>query len=105
MNIDMTAPILGLDGSTLDDAQGGKITLRTVVQGALLAVTQQDQNMDGSRKAKLFTLALAANADAVDWTVEDIALVKERIGLVSTPLAVGRAYELLDPPATDAPSI
>lgn len=101
MKIDMTAPILGLDGKVLDDGAGGQVLLRTVVQGALLATAQGDQGMDGAKKARMFGLALSANSNSVDWPVEDIALVKDRIGRVSTPLAVGRAYELLDPPADD----
>lgn len=99
MLVDTNAPILGLDGRPLEVA-GDVVTLRTIIQGALLATLPEDSKMPGARKAELFRLALAANADSVDWKAEDVALIKDRIGQVSTPLAVGRAYELIDPPAS-----
>ena len=97
MKIDMTAPILDISGEPLS-SEGNPVILRTIVQAALLATTAADANLDGAKKARMFTLAMEANKDAAEFKIEDIALIKERIGMVSTPLAVGRSYELLDPP-------
>lgn len=102
MKIDVTAPILGLDGLPLPSENGTTATLRTLIHGALLNALPDDAKMlDGTKKAHLFTLALKANEDVIDLKAEDITLIKQRIGMAYPPLAVGRAYEILDPPAKD----
>lgn len=95
VKINMHAPILALDGQAVLDGDR-PVTLRTIVQGALLASLPEDSALSGDEKARMFRLALEANEPLVDWKVEDVALVKARVGVASTPLAVGRAYEQLD---------
>jgi hypothetical protein len=100
MLINMNSPILGIDGIPVTQGEPPEpVLLRSVVQGALLASVPEDRAMDGQTKARMFKLAMDANAETVEWTVEDVATVKQRVGMVAVPLAVGRAYELLDPPA------
>lgn len=99
MKIDMTAPILDIKGEQIVGEDGVAFVLRTIVQGGLLANIQGDANLSGVDKARMFTLALAANEDIVDWKAEDIAFVKDRIAKVSSPLGVGRAFALLETPA------
>lgn len=99
MRINMTSPIMDLDDKPLMGSDEKEATLREVVQGALLAQLPDDQNVSGGFKAKLFNLAMKVKKDNPDLTAEEIALIKERIGVACLPLVVGRAYELLDPPA------
>lgn len=94
MKIDMTSPILDISGVPVKD-----VTLRTIVQTALLTTTQADVSLPGEKKARMFSLAIEANKDKPNFSVEDLQLIKERVGMVATPLAVGRAFEILDPPA------
>lgn len=96
MKVDMTAPILDLQGAPIV-AKEGAINLRLIVQQALMETLKSDQSATGADKVRLFDMAMRSNADAVDFTVEEMATIKARIGELMTPLIVGRAYALLDP--------
>lgn len=96
MKIDLTAQILDLKGEALDPP----MTLRDVCTMALLSTLRDDDKLNGPQKADLFALALRmVDATEVDLKVEDVALLKDRIGRGYPPITVGRAYALLDPPA------
>jgi hypothetical protein len=67
---------------------------------ALCGVLRGDEGLGGAEKAKLFALALRImQEDAPDLEIEDRSVVKERIGRAFAPLIVGRAFEMIDPPA------
>lgn len=95
MKLEMNKAIAGLDGRQLQN-EGVGMDLRSVVQSSLLAEIEGDRELDGQAKAKLWRLALDANNDSVEWPVEDVALVKGRIGKGYGPLVVGPAFQLLD---------
>lgn len=101
MQFDMTQPIRLLDGSPAMQKRGDvmePVTLRSVIQEALLITLAGDDKLAGAAKAKHFQLALRVQAsDTVDLSVEDRAMLKDRIGRAFPPLTVGRAYEMLDP--------
>lgn len=89
-SINFKAPITDLDGKQVDGA-----TLGSVCTAALLAPNQQDS---AETKGKLFDLALAIHGkEAADLKVEDVAMLKERVGKCYPPLVVGRTWQLLDP--------
>lgn len=96
MIIDMNATINDLKNQPVIGDGNKPVLLRDVVQGALLATLKNDENISGVKKAKFFSLAMLCNQDEVDLKADDIVLIKERVGIAATPLAVGRAYELLD---------
>lgn len=57
----------------------------------------EEQNVPGDEKFKRFKLAeRIADGGIQDVTVEDIALIKRRIGLTCQPIVVGPAFELLE---------
>lgn len=96
MKIDVTQSILGLDGKPVSE----DATLRKVCTESLLGVMKGDDAMGGADKAKLFSLAMQIEQeDAPDLSIEDWGKIKDRIGRGFAPLIVGRAYELIDPPA------
>lgn len=98
MKIDVTRCITDLEGNTIEGA-----TLRRIVCDALMGEIVGDDKLPGERKASMFALALrVSQEDAPDLKAEEIALIKERVGKACRTLAVGRAYELLDPPALQA---
>ena len=73
------------------------ITLQAICVNVLLASTQKDANISGAEKLERFNLASKIQAnDSVDLTAEEITLVKKRIGEISVPLVIGKAYELLE---------
>ena len=89
--------LLDLEGEPLKDQQGAAVTLQNASVNALLGQTQ-DENPDGTEKAKRFVLAMKIHnvKEPVDVTAEEVALIKKLIGKIFTPLVVGRAYELLE---------
>jgi hypothetical protein len=98
--VDFSAHILGLDGQPVM-RDGKPVTFRAVSQAALIEVqVAADANMPAGQKADYFRIAMLANADRVEMHVDDVSLLKARIEQVMTPLVVGRARELLDPPVS-----
>lgn len=103
--IDFTAPLLRLDGKPMraSDAKDAPVmTLGDAAVGALEAVTEEDRNTAGIDKFKRDQLArkVFEKRDAV-LTVEEIALIKDRIGKVYAPSVIGAAWPMLDPSLID----
>lgn len=102
MKVDFTAAIRDLDGEQINE-NGKPITLGTLSINALLATLPdaraQPEQMDGTEKVRLATLAQAIHLTPkiIDLEAEQIALLKERIGRAYQPLAVKQAWDLLDP--------
>jgi len=97
MKINFNQPIKQLDGKVVKDSTG-ELTLKSIAIGALSNIGQ-DENPSAEEKVKWYDLTLKIyNAKGeLDVSVEDVALLKARIGKGFVPLVVGRAYEMLDP--------
>lgn len=97
MRRDFTLPICNLNGEPINE-DGKPVTLCTVALSALLASFPDEQSLSGAEKVNRMQLALKINKRPreVDLTVEQLALLKTLIGKGFGPLAVGRAYELLE---------
>ena len=105
MQIDFSQVLNGFDGTPLrqikvEGQPPEAITLRDAAVEALNRPEPREQ-IDEVEKLKRFTLSLkvyGSRGDGADLTVEDIALIKQRIGKIFPPIVVGRSFELLDPP-------
>lgn len=101
MKIDFNSELTSLDGSALIDG-GSPITLKKVAIEALLGVMDdggRPERMLAEQKVRYALLAqsiFSAN-EPLDLQVEDIAVIKDRIGRAYAPLIVMRAWALLDP--------
>lgn len=95
--MDLTKPLLDLDGNSFPD----QATHKTVLIGALLNTLKGDEHMNGEQKLKLYTLSMKINDTAAECrlSAEDVVLLKDRVGRAFPPLVVGRVFELLDPAA------
>lgn len=101
--IDFTQPVLDLDGKPMlrpevnDPKKTTPITLTDIAVQALLSVTESDKNMTGAQKFDLAELAhkIYKNKTAA-LTIDERKLLKDRIGLVETPLVVGAVWPMLD---------
>lgn len=112
MNIDMTQPIVDRDGKPLPvvlrgehgqmiaDPLGAIITLSHVCVTAAEAQLPVDQNKGWREKHELGRLADKAVNDSAHFSAEEVAILKERIGLVYGAYVVRRAIDMLDPPAS-----
>lgn len=96
MRRDFSLSILDLDGKEIEEG-GKKVTLCTVALSALLT-TVPGESITGQDKADRMQLAMKINKRPreVDLTAEQMAMIKRLIGATFGPLAVGRAYELLE---------
>jgi len=71
--------------------------LSDVCMNALLS---PDDEKEADEKVKRYRLAVkCSNGADPDLSVEEVALLKKLIGRVYPPLIVGKAYDLIDPPA------
>jgi hypothetical protein len=103
MKIDFSTVITELDGTVAKD--GEKIvTLAKLAIPALINpladASGRPEQLDAEMKVKLAKLAQDIHSSAdkpLDLTVEDVALIKQRIGRAFSQVAVMRAWELLDP--------
>jgi len=101
MKIDVTPVLLGFNGKPIqadnEDGEPVRWTVRKVCCDALLAVRRGDDKLTGEDKAHRFALARRIfEDDSVDFTPEDLALVRKLIGAGFGPAIVGPAWALLD---------
>jgi hypothetical protein len=100
MKVDFSAKILGLDGSPLREPGASEdLTLASIVCSTLINLSDKDKDMSAADKVAMFKLAVKITANGKDVTLDadEIVRLKNRVGVMCTPLIVGRAYELLDP--------
>lgn len=113
MKIDFSTALTGLTGEPIrtpneDGTPGEVMTLGLMAINVLLTTliderTGQPENVapvEKVRHAKLAQDIFSAKAP-LDLPAEDIALLKDRIGRAGAPLAVARAWAILDPAPED----
>lgn len=99
--IDVTRPLLSFDGAPLVEANGNAITLRPLLQNALMA-TQPSETISGSEKLRRFELARrVSRLDRPMLSAEEIALCKACIDRGYGTLITAVAFEALDPSLPD----
>jgi hypothetical protein len=97
--IDFTAKLVGFDGRYLTNGDAKvPLTLSDAAVLSLEAPLEADRNMPGIERFKHDELArkIYNNSHAI-LSIEEIALIKDRIGKMSNPVVVGAAWRLLDP--------
>jgi len=99
MKINFDSSIKNLDGEVIKNTSGGDdIILKDVAVNALLAPPVDNKPVQGKEKLKNYLLAQKVNAGGeIELKVEEISLIKEKIGVGYATLIVGSAYKILDP--------
>ncbi len=74
------------------------LTFKNRVLDCLLAFGQKESNMKGEEKIKLYTLAMKIQgADAeIDYSIDELKLIKDRCALYMPTLFFGQLNELLE---------
>ena len=97
---DFTQALLGLDGKAIQRGEPGKLvsmTLGDAAVEALETITEDDRGLSGAKKFERDQLARKVYGQkTVVLSVEELALIKERVGKVYGPLVVGSVWRLLD---------
>lgn len=105
--IDFTKPLIGLDGKPLPNQDSKIATGMTLSDAAITALEgalDEDKNASGEAKFKLDEIARRIyNNKSATLTVEQIDLIKTRIGKVWGTLVVGAAWRALSD-ATELPA-
>ena len=96
--LDFTQTVLGIDGKPLNGDTKPALTLGDIAVTALHSTIEDDKTLSGLDKFKMDELARKIyKSKAAMLSVEDVALIKTRIGKVYGPLVIGATWRLLDP--------
>lgn len=115
MKVNVAAQILNLDGTPAmqvklnavgrpvvgDDGEPElvPITLRDVATKVLIETLKGDDALTAQAKLSHYVVAMKLrDADEVNLTLDEMKLIRDRVGIGYGPLVVGRVNELLDPP-------
>ena len=99
MEINFDSKITNLDDTPALDQNKKPVLLKTICINSLMTDIPQPQGQleKGETKLKRFILAQKIQKDSkVEVSVEEVALLKERIGMVQPTIIVGKTYELLE---------
>jgi len=97
MLLDNTKVLVTLAGEPLKESVNGEakdVTLRMVVVNALLSPVEKDTGMKKMEKEELARMVY--QNDSVDLTIEQVKLIKDRIGEMYAPIVVGQVWRLLE---------
>jgi len=97
MKIDMNQKILDIYGKEILTSENESLTLRKTCVEALL-LEADGEKIEGAEKLKRYQLATSIHntPDYINLTVEQIALIKQRIAIGYTIIVSGRVWELLE---------
>jgi hypothetical protein len=98
--VNFNQELKNLDGTPILDSPGGKpVTLKTIVITVLESSMPEDKNKSGLDKFKLDELARKVFNSTKDTTfsLEELTLIKTRIGEGYDPKVVGSAWRIIDP--------
>lgn len=86
-------PMTDIEGKPFADGA----TLKNITLLALGALARGDETQTGADKLRIYSVATkVVGGGVVDLTIEELALIKERIGKAMNAFTVGRAFELLE---------
>ncbi len=97
MKLDLNQEFKALNGEVIK-SESGNLTLKSICSEALLNTSPEDK-LSGEEKAKRYQLAhniFTSEAENFEITVEEVALLKNLIGNLFTPLVVGQAFKFLE---------
>lgn len=89
-------PLKDIEGNDLLD-NNKPVSMKKVILDAILAVSQDESNLDGETKAKRYKLAqkIVVGGD-IDLSIDELKEIKERVGKFGVPLVVGQIYEYME---------
>jgi len=98
MKVKVNEALKSFDGKPLKDVdangQAVDATIRTAMINALLSPVQKESGLEKVKKYKLAQKIY--DGDEIDLDVDEIKLIKDRIGEVYPPVVVGQVYEILE---------
>jgi len=96
MKLRLEEKILDMDDVPIKDIKEKEMILQDVLVNALMTPMEDDKSLSGDQKMALFVLAMEIKKGKEDVSVEDVSLIKKRIGKLYSQLIVGRAFALIE---------
>lgn len=98
MKVNVDKVLLDLEGKEILRSDNSPMKIKELVIQSLTILNKDDEKMTGDERYKLFDIAqrITKDASSVDLKSEEIALIKQRIGVMFQPLVVGRVYDVLE---------
>lgn len=99
MKIKLTEPILDYEGNKIPiaDKKGGYFDVRLAIVNAI-NYFEQDKAPLAEEKAKVYGLSVKVyGKNEVDFTVDELAFIKQKAGEALTAVAYGRLLDIIDP--------
>lgn len=94
MRIKLDEVLKDVDGKTPLKIQDGKtITLKDI---CIQAILTPDEKETPESKYKDYLIYVKLMSEEDDFTIEDIARLKEKIGKIYAPLILGQAWDILE---------
>jgi hypothetical protein len=97
MKIKIDEAIKTLEGKPIKEGKEA-ITVKDILLQACTAHLQEDAQMQGTEKFKLYNLAQKINGQKkdIELTVEEVSLLKDRVGKAFNVLVVGQVWTALE---------
>jgi len=95
MKIDLNAKLLNFKEEEIKDEKGEAIEARTIIANALVA-EDREHPLTAEKKNEAFQIGLKLYSKEPDFTVNQLAFMKERVGLFYNALIYGRICEIIE---------
>jgi hypothetical protein len=96
MKLNINAEVTTLQGKQIMNEENGKpVTLGWVAVQCLM-MPKESQALKSDEKVKLFTIASKIDSGIIEFSVEEIALIKKHIGDHPSVLIVGKCFEIIE---------
>jgi hypothetical protein len=95
MKIKINQILTGIDGKSPIIEKGIPLTLKDIIISAVLTPMQDDDQKKKFEKWDLFK-KVRTDEEYVNFTSEEIVLMKTNIGKIHPPLVMGQAFEMLE---------
>lgn len=95
MKIDVSSHLLDFKGEEILDDDKKSIEARTIIANALVS-ENNEHILTVEEKNKAFQIGLKLFSKEPDFTVDQLAFIKERVGFFYNALVYGRICELIE---------
>lgn len=96
MKIKVVDPVLNYEGKEIINDEGAVVTWKIIFFNALNSVLQNERLTD-EEKMKCYELTARGYArEEVEYSVEELSFIFQRVKKIHSPLIVGRTNELIN---------
>lgn len=97
MKVKVTQPLLDYEKKEIPTEDGTNLILRIAIVNALNYTDPAEPQL-AEEKAKIYAISTKVYSKSeVEFTVDELAFIKEKASKALTPLAYGRLLEVIDP--------